>query len=49
MLSPVLVAVVGTLVYALATNAKVVEIGRAAMWSGMLVSTLVLAGKVIHF
>lgn len=47
-LLPVLAAVVGVLVYALATNAKVVEIGRALLWCGLLVSLLVCAEHVWH-
>lgn len=43
-LVPAVVAVSGTLIYALADNGKAVEIGRALMWTGLLVLLLVLAG-----
>lgn len=36
---PLLVAVVGVLMYALATNAKLVEIGRILFFCGTLVTT----------
>ncbi len=35
---PLLVAIAGLLVYVLASNAKVIEIGRALMWCGILVT-----------
>ncbi len=40
---PLLVLVAGILVYALASNAKVVEIGRAMLWTALLVCLLSLA------
>lgn len=36
-----LVMVAGILIYALSSNAKLVEIGRAMLWTGMLVTLLV--------
>ncbi len=42
-LIPLLVLVAGCLIYALATNAKAQEIGRAMLWTGLLVTLLVLA------
>ena len=45
---PVLVAVVGILVYALSSNTKLAEIGRALMWCGILVATWVAAGRVVR-
>jgi hypothetical protein len=42
---PVLVLVVGLLMYALATNAKVSAIGFAMFQCGLLVALLVLAGR----
>lgn len=46
---PALVAVVGVLVYALASNAKVAEIGRLAYACGLLVTLFELATHVVHF
>ncbi len=40
---PLLVLVAGILVYVLATNTKVVEIGRAMMWTALLVCLLALS------
>lgn len=36
MILAILIAVVGLLMYALATNAKIVEIGRIMFWTGLL-------------
>jgi len=44
---PLLVAIVGTLIYALASNAKLVEIGRALMWCGILVTMFVAAHQTV--
>jgi hypothetical protein len=44
---PLLVCVVGLLVYVLASQAKVVELGRLAFFAGLLVSLLVFATKVV--
>jgi len=41
-----LVAVVGCLVYALASNGKVAEIGRIALFSGLL-AFLLEAGRMV--
>jgi len=46
---PLLVALAGLLVYALASGAKVVELGRLAFACGLLVTLFEVAGKVIHF
>jgi hypothetical protein len=35
-LFPLLIAVIGLLMYALAANGKVVEIGRIMFWTGLL-------------
>ncbi len=40
---PLLVLVAGILMYALASNAKVVEIGRAMMWTALLVCLFALS------
>jgi len=45
--APLLTAVVGLLVYVLASNTKVVEVGRALMWCGILVTLLTLASRVV--
>ena len=37
-LLPLLVCIVGLLMYALATNPKLVEIGRIMFWVGLLVT-----------
>jgi len=44
---PLLVAVIGLLVYVLASNAKVIEVGKALMWCGILVTLFALASHVI--
>jgi hypothetical protein len=45
----VLVALVGVLIYALATNGKIVEIGRIMFWTGLLAFLLAVGeGKLIH-
>lgn len=33
---PLLIAIVGTLMYALCVNAKLAEIGRIMLWTGLL-------------
>ena len=38
-----LVLIAGILMFALASNAKVVEIGKAMMWTGLLVVLLSMA------
>lgn len=47
MIIPALVAIVGLLMYVLASNTKVSEIGRILFWTGTLVTLFVVAGKVI--
>lgn len=44
---PLLVAIVGLLMYVLASNAKIAEIGRIAFFCGLLVLTFQLAGSVV--
>jgi|KBSSwiStaDraftv2_1062776.scaffolds.fasta_scaffold00132_25 hypothetical protein len=44
---PLLAAIVGLLIYVLAANAKVVEVGRALFWCGLLVTLFTVASKVI--
>jgi hypothetical protein len=50
-LIPLLVLVAGLLMFALAGNAKVVEIGKAMMWTALLVCLMGLAswhGVALH-
>ena len=42
-----LVALVGVLLYALATNGKVVEIGKISFFAGLLAFLLQIAPKVV--
>jgi len=46
---PLLAAIIGILVYALASNSKVVEGGRCLMWCGVLVTLLYLAHQTVKF
>jgi hypothetical protein len=46
-LLPLLVAVVGVLMYALATNPKVAEMGRIAFFAGLLAFLLIGGDQVI--
>lgn len=46
---PVLVAVLGLLIYVLASNPKVCEIGRILFFCGAFVTTLLLAGQTHKF
>lgn len=45
-IAPLLIAVVGLLIYVLAANAKTVEIGRILFFCGTLVSTWVVAAHM---
>jgi len=47
-LLPLLVAIIGMLVYALSANAKVQELGRLAYGCGLLVTLFELATHVVH-
>jgi hypothetical protein len=47
-LIPLLVCIVGLIVYALSANAKVAELGRLAYAAGLLVTLFVVATKVVH-
>ncbi len=44
---PLLAAVIGLLIYALSTNAKVCELGRLAYACGLLVTLLVFARHLV--
>ncbi len=44
---PLLICIIGLLIYALAANPKIAEIGRTMMWTGMLVTLMTLASKTI--
>lgn len=45
---PIVTALVGLLVYALAANPKVCELGRLAFGTGLLVTLLVFATRLVH-
>ena len=45
---PLLVAVVGALVYALAANAKLAEMGRLAFATGLLIALLMAGGHTLR-
>ncbi len=45
---PLLVAIVGVLVYALSANAKVAEIGRLAYFAGVVVTLWQCASRTLH-
>ncbi len=45
---PLLVCLVGLVVYALSTNGKVVELGRLAYGCGLLVTLFVVARHVLR-
>jgi len=47
-LLPLLVCIIGLLVYALAANAKVAELGRMAFGCGLLVTLFALAGHAVR-
>lgn len=47
-LIPLLVCVVGVLLYALAASPKLQEVGRAMLWCGLLVVLLVAAHQVVR-
>ncbi len=47
-LLPLLVAIVGMLVYALAGSAKLVELGRLAYFAGLLVTLVEVATHVVR-
>jgi len=45
---PLLAAIVGVLIYVLASNAKVAEVGRALFWTGTLVTLMASANHTVH-
>lgn len=45
---PLLVAIVGALVYALSSNPKASELGRIAFSCGLLVAVYIVAGEKIR-
>lgn len=47
-LLPALVALVGLVIYVLASNPKAAEIGRIMFGAGLLVVCLVLAGRMVR-
>ncbi len=48
-LVPVIVLIVGALVYALAANPKVSEMGRIAFFVGLLWTVYDFATRLVHF
>jgi len=46
---PLIVAIVGLLMFALSANPKVVEIGKIMFWTGLLISLYISAGKTLKF
>ncbi len=46
---PLVVAIVGALMYALATNSKVVRMGEISFFVGMLWLVHELSGHALHF
>lgn len=44
---PLLIAIVGLLIYVLSANTKMQEVGRALMWCGFLVTLFVAAHKTL--
>jgi len=45
---PLLVCILGMLIYALAANAKVAELGRLAFGCGLLVTLFAFAGHAVR-
>lgn len=45
---PALVALVGLVVYVLASNGKAQEVGRAMLWCGLAVTLLVVARTTVR-
>lgn len=45
---PLVIAVIGALVHALATNAKAAELGRGAFWAGMFALCFTLASHTLR-
>lgn len=48
LVAPLLFALVGVLMYALASNAKLAEIGRLVFFVGIFWVTYALLGRVVH-
>lgn len=46
---PLIVAILGAFLYVLASNTKAIEIGRALMWCGLLVTLFVVAKHTWKF
>lgn len=45
---PLLLAILGALVYALAGNPKLAELGRGAYWAGLFALAFTLAAHTVH-
>ena len=44
---PLLIALIGVLMYALCTNGKLVEIGRIMFWTGLLAFLIAAPGHLV--
>lgn len=44
---PLLVCIIGALIFAISTNGKAQTLGQHAFWTGLLVTLLTLAGRVV--
>lgn len=47
-LVPILATCIGLLIYVIASNAKLVECGRALFWCGLLVTIFALANHTVR-
>lgn len=45
---PLIVAIIGLLVYFVSTNAKVSEVGRIIFFAGVFFTVMHLAGRSVH-
>ncbi len=45
---PLIACIIGALVFVLASNSKLQELGRGAYWCGLLVTLFVLARHVVR-
>jgi len=45
---PLLICIIGLLMFVLASNAKLARIGEHMFWTGLLVTLLSTAGKTVH-
>jgi hypothetical protein len=45
---PLIFAIIGLLIYALASNSKVIEIGRLTFFAGLLISLYAVMNHTVH-